>query len=563
MRRLLVIASLFVGLLVPFMSVHAASGYSDLAFLKQWQQGEAITPNFWGPLSLAKDGQQEPYKEASGGKRLVQYFDKGRMELTNGVVTNGLLATEIVKGQIQTGNATFQAQPSPAIPIAGDSDNAGPTYAQLGNKAKTLFEAAPSQTGNSVQAAVSQSGDISVSSTGRSDQATFVAFDDVTKHNVPKAFADYRAHANLLTIGLALCEPFYAMVKVDGQPKQVMVQVFERRVLTYTSSNPDAFKVEMGNIGQHYYQWRYGGTAPAPSASATVTPPSASAMYPGKIVYETGPGDANAPVYVMNADGSGKIKVGYGWSPLFSADGARIAYYFLGSEIPNTAGISAAIYSVNPDGSATRDEVTFSTGSYDTLVRWSPSGRYIAMNSAQEGAGLISLLDTTTGNFSKRLKYLQGDVSLVFDWTSDGSTALWQASQDLSKPQDLYYGDPDKHGEGAIQLTHGENQIAYPHFHYYACARISPDGKTIAVAGSKVFFLSVPGQNSPLAGKSLDGFPDVYSLAWSPDGRALAVARRLSSSRDDTGRSLSVVDIASGQIVTSVPGAGRADWSRQ
>jgi hypothetical protein len=37
----------------------------------------------------------------------------------------------------------------------------------------------------------------------------------------------------------------------------VMVQVFERRVLTYTADNPPAFQVEMGNIGQHYYQWRY------------------------------------------------------------------------------------------------------------------------------------------------------------------------------------------------------------------------------------------------------------------------------------------------------------------
>jgi hypothetical protein len=61
----------------------------------------------------------------------VQYFDKGRMELTNGAITNGLLASEIIKGQIQVGDATFQQKASPAIPIAGDPDNPGPTYAQL------------------------------------------------------------------------------------------------------------------------------------------------------------------------------------------------------------------------------------------------------------------------------------------------------------------------------------------------------------------------------------------------------------------------------------------------
>jgi hypothetical protein len=35
------------------------------------------------------------------------------------------------------------------------------------------------------------------------------------------------------------------------------VQVFERRVLTYTPSNPDGWKVEAGNVGLQYYQWRY------------------------------------------------------------------------------------------------------------------------------------------------------------------------------------------------------------------------------------------------------------------------------------------------------------------
>jgi hypothetical protein len=36
------------------------------------------------------------------------------------------------------------------------------------------------------------------------------------------------------------------------------VQAFERRVLTYNPDNSDGWKVEAGNVGQHYYQWRYG-----------------------------------------------------------------------------------------------------------------------------------------------------------------------------------------------------------------------------------------------------------------------------------------------------------------
>ncbi|MHB8647736.1 MAG: hypothetical protein ACYDAR_18295 [Thermomicrobiales bacterium] len=126
--------------------VQGASAYADPQFQQQWNAGEATTPNFWGPLATAKDGQQEPYAEA-GGQRLVQYFDKGRMELTNGAVTNGLLASEIVKGQVQVGDASFQPKASPAIPIAGDPDNAGPTYAHLGTTAKALLANTPSQQG--------------------------------------------------------------------------------------------------------------------------------------------------------------------------------------------------------------------------------------------------------------------------------------------------------------------------------------------------------------------------------------------------------------------------------
>jgi hypothetical protein len=44
---------------------------------------------------------------------------------------------------------------------------------------------------------------------------------------------------------------------VGGVELDVLVQLFERRVLTYTPTNPAGFKVEMGNVGQHYYRWRY------------------------------------------------------------------------------------------------------------------------------------------------------------------------------------------------------------------------------------------------------------------------------------------------------------------
>ena len=232
------------------------SAFALAAFQMQWQAGEALAPNFWGPTGTGS--LQEQYAESPSGQRIVQYFDKGRMEAAaDGTVTNGLLANELISGQMQVGNGSFQTRAGARIPIAGDPDNAGPTYAQLGTTAKALFDAAPSHPGYTVTTTLDATG-ATIPGGNFVNAATMIAaYDSTTQHNVPGGFAQYRDQVGLLTIGYAKSEPFLAMVKVGGVPRQVMVQVFERRVLTYTPDNPDPYKVEMGNIGQHYYQWRY------------------------------------------------------------------------------------------------------------------------------------------------------------------------------------------------------------------------------------------------------------------------------------------------------------------
>ncbi len=276
MRRLLisVTAMLLAAMVCAAVPVQAASAFADLAFAAQWKAGEAITPNFWGPLANARDGQQEPYKEAPGGQRLVQYFDKGRMELTNGTVTNGLLATDLIKGQIQVGDGTFESKASPAIPIAGDPDNPGPTYAGLRTAGAALFVAAtPKPVGFAVTTTVDADGNIVPGGNRVTSATTIAAFDAPTHHNVPGGFAQYRDKVGRAAIGYAISEPFLARVKVAGAGRLVMVQVFERWVLTYTPDNPSAFQVEMGNIGQHYDQWRYGTVATIAPATDPVSPP--------------------------------------------------------------------------------------------------------------------------------------------------------------------------------------------------------------------------------------------------------------------------------------------------
>src|SRR4051794_20770953 len=58
-RRTLALIVSGVLMLTPALflfQVSAAGGFATPAFQTQWQQGEAVTPNFWGPLSLARDG---------------------------------------------------------------------------------------------------------------------------------------------------------------------------------------------------------------------------------------------------------------------------------------------------------------------------------------------------------------------------------------------------------------------------------------------------------------------------------------------------------------------------
>ena len=94
--------------------------------------------------------------------------------------------------------------------------------------------------------------------------AKTTGYDATTKHNIPKAFLDFRNSPGLggiQAIGLAITEPVWANVKVNGKIVPVLVQAFERRVLTYTPDNPALFRVEYGNIGRAYNTWRYPAAA--------------------------------------------------------------------------------------------------------------------------------------------------------------------------------------------------------------------------------------------------------------------------------------------------------------
>jgi hypothetical protein len=245
-------------------------------FYQVWQRSDAaVALNatksrswLWGPEEFG--ARVEDYKQAKGGKRTVQYFDKARMEINDPdgdrgqgfFVTNGLLPKELISGFMQTGDNEYEQRAAADISIAGDP-NGSIFYSRLG-KVVTLRpeigqNVAPNRTGQPVTASIDRDGNVKEVAT--LPGVTLAQFVPQTQHNLPNVFVDYFKTLPqdwVFVMGYPISEPYQTEINLAGKPTTAIIQVFERRVLTYTPSNPDPFKVEQGNVGRHYFLWRYG-----------------------------------------------------------------------------------------------------------------------------------------------------------------------------------------------------------------------------------------------------------------------------------------------------------------
>lgn len=253
-RKVPVVAffTLALSLLVPTL-VSADVTFADPRFKAIYYVGEAITTNFWG--THASDPIQERYDSNPGGKRLVQYFDKGRMEITKGEVTFGLLATDMVTGCVQVSDSKCVHRSPSKTPVAGDPNGLGPTYADIYDYRSTMLVATRNKIGQPINLFFDTDHVLYTDRAPDPALPRLTDYDDVTGHNVLRQFASYRDRVGFTTIGYARSEPAAAYFTVGGVKRVVAFQVFERRVLTFTPDNPPDFQVEMGNIGQHYYAW--------------------------------------------------------------------------------------------------------------------------------------------------------------------------------------------------------------------------------------------------------------------------------------------------------------------
>jgi hypothetical protein len=306
--RSFIVFALLSGSLALAVSVRAEPDFIDPAFRTIWdrtdlpaEQGAAKRSFIWGPaLFVAPDGPRlprtEPYRDFEGGLRTVQYFEKARMELTTldrGRVTAGLLVREMISGQLQLGDTATEPYPPAGVPIAGDpTNNPAPTYATLA-KVATLspgVNAAPDRTGAKVDSVLNTDGTVSPTN-GTVEAVPYAYYVPETKHNIAAPFWTFLTQQGpvigpdgttmqngklfdppFFAVGLPITEPYWTKAIVGGKSRDVLMQAFERRLLTYTPANPDAFKVEMGNVGAAYARWRYGPISEPPVT--TVEPAS-------------------------------------------------------------------------------------------------------------------------------------------------------------------------------------------------------------------------------------------------------------------------------------------------
>jgi hypothetical protein len=248
----------------------------DPGFWFQWRisdlpvaNGQATRPYLWGPTAIFSGTEAVPTLGGPPGARLVAYFDKGRMDLpdpnpprpTRFLVVPGALARELVLGRIEGDANVFDPKPSPDILVAGDDPNANaPTYATF-NKLNAGLDAGKAQdrTGQPIDAVLARDGTVR-SDANLGNLAKVAAFVPETGHNLPDAFLTYFKSQSwdwIYVAGYPLSEPYWAHVNVAGQQRDVLVQIFERRTVTYDPAAPEGFRVQFGNVGQQYYRWRY------------------------------------------------------------------------------------------------------------------------------------------------------------------------------------------------------------------------------------------------------------------------------------------------------------------
>ncbi len=348
--------------------------------------GTANRAWLWGPEPFTAE-LEEPYGD---GFRTVQYFDKARMEINDPsgerdrwFVTTGLLATELMTGAMQVSDYAYIQRGPALIPVAGDADDPdAPTYASFDR----VRNATPFNTGTTLVAMIDRDGHVVADQHFARYAAIATVHVPETSHTIANVFWDFLRQTGPVVesgetvqgrvfepwyyaVGLPVSEAYWSTVQVGGEPKDVLIQVFERRVLTYTPANEPAWRVEPGNVGLHYYWWRYQRDAgmPQPSGSPVWAP---DLERDGPIVLEHAATSGSFGLYAHYWHGGpALLQDRYRVSVDMRLDGEGDAGLGVQLTGPDGALTALTMFSVSHDGLRYVTREHFDSGETDFLLR--------------------------------------------------------------------------------------------------------------------------------------------------------------------------------------------------
>lgn len=369
-----------------------AEAFADPAFAKLWNvtdkpvaEGAASRSFLWGPEGFAT--QTERYDNSPGGQRLVQYFDKGRMELTNPkgdpesawYVGSGLLVRDLAGGIVQVGDNNVQIFEPAGVPVAGDSsveaNKNAPTYADFSRE--VFSRGTNSRVGLTIRDTIRAGGRTGTRDSKAEPAVKYAYYVQQSNHNIPAPFWNYFQQRGLVypskggtataslfdwqyLMGYPVTEAYWTTVKIGGKDTETLVQLYERRVLTFTPTNPEGFQVEMGNVGRHYYQWRY-GPAPAIAQDTSVPESTGGTVYPktgnGNTIFHftvTGyqPGEQVYPI--LTQPGGLVLKSRF---PVKASPTGVLAFGLYGFDFAARENNGLGVYSFSFEGEKTKKDV--------------------------------------------------------------------------------------------------------------------------------------------------------------------------------------------------------------
>jgi len=572
------------------------TSFADPRFATVWSRtdSEAVRGGrtwYWGPGPWFDYG--EFYRESPNSIRTVQYFDKARMEINNpsdGTVTNGLLVKELISGRMQISDNPFDvlSRDGSDVPVAGNprvANTIAPGYRDfVGIATIDNGYRDPSRLNQRVNTTIARGGNMGIRDDLARPETTIVQYNSVTGHNIPRVFWDFmnargRVVENgrvvtapivdwLFAMGYPITDPYWVRAVVGDTERDVLVQFFERRVLTYTPDNPPGYQVEMGNVGQHYFQWRYPHLGAPWVAPDLATP----LIYASNI--DTG---SHWELYRATFNGGGQRltfnngeTVAFSWRRSWEptqhflvVDSRRNSPQYRQIYLLNNVAVDAGerasgatvirISYSNNDGAFPPPENDYATipgSEYNAVV--SPDGNLMVFVSERQGIPQLYLrrLNVPLRGYASPITNYDRPCNVETpSWSADGRNLFWVTN--CTGNFQIYRAD--------IQFYHIDDLFAYTELRSIRnlsnntvndrFARVSPDGKTIAFTSDRdgnweIYVMNADGSNV----RRLTNHPGVDEApTWSPDGRQLAFA----SDRDGDFE-IYILNVSDGVVVQQV-----------